>query len=117
MQAEQQKTGRGFFATASVVVAALDGIGLCFLIYVTTFVVPAFAKMFQELGSALPMPTQFLLAIPAATLDAAIALMLVGLILKEIMIQEKKLTLTINVVVGLGEIAYLFSAPPRRSCL
>ena len=109
MEDVKAKSGQGI-AIASIVVLAIDVVGLLALGGFTLSVRGKFAEMFAEMRpeAELPALTQFLLSIPTAAYAGIFLSLILILILKEIFIRARTANLVINLAAGLGGIAYLF---------
>jgi type II secretion system protein F len=57
----------------------ITGVGAAAIVFLLTFVIPRFATIFADLGQAIPLPTQILLAVSAAARDYWWVAGLVGL--------------------------------------
>ena len=98
---EELKTIRPRHQTASLIILILDVIGLLGLLYCTTVVASKFREIFNDLleGRSLPTLTQILLSIPGPIYLLCIVAAIAGLVWKESHINDKSLTLMMNVVV------------------
>ena len=106
MENVKAKSGKGM-AIASVVVLAIDVVGLLIIGGVTLSAKVKFAKMFADMNGELPTLTQFLFSIPSAAYAGIFLSLILALILKEIFIRANTANLMINLAVGLAGIAYL----------
>ncbi len=94
-------------AIMSIALLAIDVVGLIVLCGATFLTGRPFLKMFQEMDMQLSGATQMLLLIPPAAYVGVFLLLIIFLVLKEILIPAKTVTLMINLVVGWGAVAYL----------
>ena len=93
--------------TASTVVLAIDVVGILVLALAGLCVQPRFVEMFAEMEIELPLITKFLLSIPPAVYVVLCSSLILALVLKEVLIQANATKLTVNIIVGVGELAYL----------
>ena len=96
---------------ASVAVLVLDVAGLLLIAFCTTFGVPRFRLIFDDLleGRCLPPLTKAFMSVPGAAYVLLFGGLIVALILKELYDANKTRTLAVNVVVFLAA-AFFFIA-------
>jgi len=102
------KRSSGFAATSTLVLVMNVG-GLLVLGAVCVAAIPAFCKMYAELGMGLPVVTQIVISIPRAGYAAIYILLLAALVAKEFIIRDRGITLMINNIAGLAGVVWLLA--------
>jgi len=92
---------------ASRVVLSVAMAALLLPAYALLFIAPAFEKMFEKSQATLPASTAMLLSIPPMGYIVIFALLMIGLIVKEVLIRNKKVTLVVNAVTVFGVFLFL----------
>ncbi len=93
---------------ASLVVLSVALAALLLPAYALLFIAPVFEEMFEKSQATLPASTALLLSIPPMGYIALFALLMIGLIVKEVLIGNKKVTLAVNAVTVFGVFLFLF---------
>ena len=105
--AQTEKKAKGL-RIASLVVLGFAIMTLLLPAYALIFIVPVFAEMFTDTQMALPALTSLLLSTPPAAYMLLLALLILGLIVKEAMVRNKIVTLVVNAVIVVGVYPFLF---------
>ena len=100
--------GSSRFAATSTAALVIDVVGLVVLGALCVRGIPAFCKMFAEMGMALPVVTRIVISVPGAGYAAIYLLLLAAIIAKELLIRDRRITLAINVIAGLAGMVWLF---------
>ncbi|MBL7020512.1 MAG: type II secretion system F family protein [Nitrospinaceae bacterium] len=77
---EKSVTLKSNIRSAMVYPAILFMVGASAVVILITFVVPQFAKLFEDMGAALPLPTQILMGVSSLIIDYWPALLLLMLV-------------------------------------
>jgi type II secretory pathway component PulF len=93
---------------ASLVVLSVAAAALLLPAYALVFIAPVFEEMFENSQATLPASTALLLSIPPMGCIFIFALMMIGLIVKEVLIRNKKVTLAVNAVTVFAVFLFLF---------
>ena len=100
-----------FYEIASPIALAIDVLGLVLAgTVIVTLVRPKFVSTFKDLGAPLPAVTRLLVSMPAVTWVLLFVIPIVSLIVKEFLVSNKKITFTVNVVVGVAAILLVFTS-------
>lgn len=92
---DAKKTG---WAMASMVVLVIDVLGLTLLAITTAATRIKIAELYQDMGATLPRLTQAFLTPPSTVYLGFFGVVVAGLLAKEIIMQRKKTTFTLNVI-------------------
>jgi type II secretory pathway component PulF len=93
---------------ASLVVLSVAVAALLLPAYALLFILPVFEEMFENSQAAIPASTALLLSISPMGYIFIFALLMIGLIVKEVLIRNKKVTLVVNAVAVIGVFLFLF---------
>jgi type II secretory pathway component PulF len=93
---------------ASLVVLSVAAAALLLPAYALVFIAPVFEEMFENSQASLPASTAWLLSVPPMGYFIIFALLMIGLIVKEVLIGNKKVTLAVNAVTVFGVFLSLF---------
>jgi len=94
-------------AATSTIALVIDIVELVVLGALFVGAIPKFCKMFAEMGMALPVVTQIVISVPGAGYAAIFLLLLAAIIAKELLIRDRRITLTINTIAGLAGVVWL----------
>lgn len=94
-------------AIASMIVLAIDVVGMLVLTAMTLKTRTAFMDMFEELDVALPVVTRFMVGTPTVFYLVFFGSLVAALIVKEVYVKSKKATIVTNVAACFGGAAYL----------
>ncbi|HUU70518.1 MAG TPA: hypothetical protein VM186_13395 [Planctomycetota bacterium] len=94
-------------AATSTIALVIDIVELVVLGALFVGAIPKFCKMFAEMGMGLPVVTQIVISVPGAGYAAIFLLLLVALVAKELLIRDRRITLTINTIAGLAGVVWL----------
>lgn len=86
------------WAMASMVVLVIDVLGLTLLAITTAATRIKIAEIYQDIGATLPRLTQAFLTPPSTVYVGLFGVVVAGLLAKEIFMQRKKTTFTINLI-------------------
>lgn len=94
-------------AATSTIALVIDIVELVVLGALFVGAIPKFCKMFAEMGMGLPVVTQIVISVPGAGYAAIFLLLLAAIIAKELLIRDRRITLTINTIAGLAGVVWL----------
>lgn len=108
MESVQTEKQTKSFRTASLLLMGVAIMVLILPAYALIFITPVFENMFMQLNKELPILTILLLQTSPTTYVLLFALLIFGLIAKELVLRNKIVTLVINVVIVVGVCPFLF---------
>jgi type II secretory pathway component PulF len=76
--------------------------------YALIYIGPVFGEMFKDFQTALPVLTSLLLSIPPTAYIVFFALLILGIIVKEVMIRNKRVTFVVNAAIIVSIFPFLF---------
>jgi len=83
---------------ASMVVLVIDVLGLTLLAITTAAMRIKIAELYQDMGAAIPRLTHAFLTPPSTVYIGFFGVVVAGLLAKEIIMQRKKTTFTLNLI-------------------
>lgn len=104
---DKESTQHRGWVIASMTILIMDVIGFMILAAMTMKTQAPCAKLFNELGVALPKVTMFLVSIPLSGYLVFFTGLVVALLIKEQCIKSKPRTFAVNMCVAVGGFAYL----------
>jgi type II secretory pathway component PulF len=108
MEAAQAEKQSKAFRIASLVALGVATMTLLLPAYALIYIGPVFGEMFKDFQTALPVSTSLLLSIPPTAYIVFFALLILGIIVKEVMIRNKRVTFVVNAAIIVSIFPFLF---------
>lgn len=107
METTQTERHSDEFRIASLVMLGVAIMSLLLHAYTLIFIGPVFRETFMDFRIALPILTSLLQSIPPTTYILLFALFILGSIVKEVMIRNKRVTFIVNAAITAGVLPFL----------